>query len=87
MRPIDKTAVHPLSVISIHALVKRATGNLVAVSAVEKISIHALVKRATNNIRSKGLRPDISIHALVKRATIRKYDEAQADAEFQSTPS
>ena len=33
--------------ISIHALVKRATGNAPAVQATPLISIHALVKRAT----------------------------------------
>ena len=36
-----------LLIISIHALVKRATCNLMFLIELEKISIHALVKRAT----------------------------------------
>ena len=57
------------AIISIHALVKRATEMHTIISSVYGISIHALVKRAT------GIKSDekhvswISIHALVKRAT------------------
>ena len=36
-----------MKIISIHALVKRATTTCTAYDAVEYISIHALVKRAT----------------------------------------
>ena len=56
--------------ISIHALVKRATLqdflNLVTL----RISIHALVKRATAISLTRTEMSTISIHALVKRATI-----------------
>ena len=57
-------------VISIHALVKRATttDDKNIVEAV--ISIHALVKRATNWICARNYKALISIHALVKRATL-----------------
>ena len=55
--------------ISIHALVKRATKPLKEVTQAEIISIHALVKRATATVLSTVSKLIISIHALVKRAT------------------
>ena len=55
--------------ISIHALVKRATGLLNQTIAQIGISIHALVKRATRFIVYIIPCLCISIHALVKRAT------------------
>ena len=39
-------------IISIHALVKRATYQLILDTVTVKISIHALVKRATDDIRT-----------------------------------
>ena len=62
-------AVILFAIISIHALVKRATVTLPLSTHTSYISIHALVKRAT----AVGIRQQfvffISIHALVKRAT------------------
>ena len=60
---------HPYDVISIHALVKRATITSKLFCNIFIISIHALVKRATNSVKLKIGRGGISIHALVKRAT------------------
>ena len=57
-------------IISIHALVKRATFFSCQYYAVHSISIHALVKRATYQDSKFFLMLNISIHALVKRATI-----------------
>ena len=56
-------------IISIHALVKRATGNTRNENRNKKISIHALVKRATCYGMCVSRLNLISIHALVKRAT------------------
>ena len=58
------------TVISIHALAKRATlhHNLTSVDA--PISIHALAKRATQGMHFLLFGFAISIHALAKRATI-----------------
>ena len=55
--------------ISIHALVKRATPLSTRGSDTQGISIHALVKRATSKTIRQPTRQEISIHALVKRAT------------------
>ena len=57
-------------VISIHALVKRATQYKFPMTEYKEISIHALVKRATNCFYVYLAIFGISIHALVKRATI-----------------
>ena len=59
--------------ISIHALVKRATPNCGFVLIDKLISIHALVKRATFFIGIGQKKHGISIHALVKRATAYEY--------------
>ena len=56
-------------VISIHALVKRATLNKQIDYLLQLISIHALVKRATFNHSVFIAVYEISIHTLVKRAT------------------
>ena len=56
--------------ISIHALVKRATKAVIHRFAMAGISIHALVKRATVFTKTRYNIDNISIHALVKRATI-----------------
>ena len=56
--------------ISIHALVKRATLRVIKISMFHMISIHALVKRATSGADSIEYGGKISIHALVKRATL-----------------
>ena len=56
-------------VISIHALVKRATEVFTTAIWDLGISIHALVKRATTNNVFFPFSLTISIHALVKRAT------------------
>ena len=55
--------------ISIHALVKRATALSRLNSLIDTISIHALVKRATGVWVLADQQLTISIHALVKRAT------------------
>ena len=74
-------------VISIHALVKRATEVHSLSTAMKTISIHALVKRATMNVATQSARRfGISIHALVKRATGYHWDWAEKKL-FQSTPS
>ena len=57
------------AVISIHALVKRATDFTKGRYNIDNISIHALVKRATTYIEHTTHEDGISIHALVKRAT------------------
>ena len=59
----------PAGAISIHALVKRATVDILTAGDVPEISIHALVKRATKGDTIPKQYLDISIHALVKRAT------------------
>ena len=56
--------------ISIYALVKRATETNHDTTWATVISIHALVKRATGNAPTVQAAPLISIHALVKRATV-----------------
>ena len=56
--------------ISIHALVKRATQAQISLPVIWVISIHALVKRATSGKHGCNDFFDISIHALVKRATM-----------------
>ena len=56
-------------IISIHALVKRATNVVNNYIRVAGISIHALVKRATKPPPLTPRLTIISIHALVKRAT------------------
>ena len=61
--------LQPQKGISIHALVKRATGYACGVGEWRVISIHALVKRATGLRGAFFINGDISIHALVKRAT------------------
>ena len=73
--------------ISIHALVKRATYGCTDVANTGLISIHALVKRATFCFFNRDkLAIIISIHALVKRATDGNLVPVSA-IEFQSTPS
>ena len=66
------------SVISIHALVKRATSDKGINEAIWQISIHALVKRATEDVKDCSYRVKISIHALVKRATTLRFTMAQS---------
>ena len=56
--------------ISIHALVKRATSSQKQYTVMLAISIHALVKRATCILATPDDARYISIHALVKRATV-----------------
>ena len=56
-------------IISIHALVKRATRAAQKNYHGVNISIHALVKRATERHAGGVITDEISIHALVKRAT------------------
>ena len=73
--------------ISIHALVKRATGNAPVVQATPLISIHALVKRATRDKYRLDKKAKISIHALVKRATVLQKVYVVTAERFQSTPS
>ena len=58
-----------MTVISIHALMKRATRFAVMSSGNVNISIHALMKRATLEEKNYIEELDISIHALMKRAT------------------
>ena len=73
-------------IISIHALVKRATSNCAPLRSCFCISIHALVKRATLFLMHNILKSSISIHALVKRATDKSYTRFY-NRLFQSTPS
>ena len=73
-------------VISIHALVKRATFSGLYAHHTYQISIHALVKRATDNLKLGYGGTKISIHALVKRATF-DFGYLIPDKQFQSTPS
>ena len=66
----EEIKIEDLYTISIHALVKRATGNVIMdFPELQNISIHALVKRATYPPRQLHCLRVISIHALVKRAT------------------
>ena len=58
------------NIISIHALVKRATQKFPLNFPLLLISIHALVKRATSVWWVIQVTASISIHALVKRATL-----------------
>ena len=62
-----------VTTISIHALVKRATGGGTIPPPLIIISIHALVKRATRAEAMRQARELISIHALVKRATLSSF--------------
>ena len=64
---------HPYDIISIHALVKRATAQQYEAQLTRVISIHALVKRATIRQQIHRKAWIISIHALVKRATEGKF--------------
>ncbi len=74
--------------ISIHALVKRATIYLLMILVILMISIHALVKRATVNAEYQSVSlTSISIHALVKRATLQHHYYCNLKLAFQSTPS
>ena len=58
-------------VVSIHALVKRATRSAELLQASVYVSIHALVKRATaGHSLNRRAEAKVSIHALVKRATL-----------------
>ena len=77
---------YPEWVISIHALVKRATAQLTRIEKRLIISIHALVKRATKTLKRYVPYYDISIHALVKRATTSS-NFSFVMLKFQSTPS
>ena len=56
--------------ISIHALVQRATIQPPKLLMSFHISIHALVQRATNSSLNNYTTSKISIHALVQRATV-----------------
>ena len=57
------------NLISIHALMKRATFAFVPYQIQNYISIHALMKRATEGETRLIVALLISIHALMKRAT------------------
>ena len=70
--------------ISIHALVKRATEEKNYIEEMDEISIHALVKRATNIIIFVHNLGFISIHALVKRAT--NYKQGKKGLPFYFNP-
>ena len=72
--------------ISIHALVKRATLDCLLRAYQSEISIHALVKRATAVTVTVPAAVGISIHALVKRATKQLVQKVK-QSKFQSTPS
>ena len=74
------------AIISIHALVKRATTDIQENGWKGGISIHALVKRATLTAGDVPDEINISIHALVKRAT-HSHLITFRDSLFQSTPS
>ena len=65
---IDRIATKQI-VISIHALMKRATKLFKEYNRRDVISIHALMKRATRISPAAEAVLAISIHALMKRAT------------------
>ena len=73
-------------IISIHALVKRATGLNTSTISKYFISIHALVKRATETSERGTQEKSISIHALVKRATCKADFINQAIYHFNPRP-
>ena len=73
--------------ISIHALVKRATLCRHCTSYLQNISIHALAKRATEWQDAGKNVLIISIHALAKRATYTYQSHGKFLKSFQSTPS
>ena len=76
-----------IPLVSIHALVKRATYEINISCDYIGVSIHALVKRATlSHLRSSG-QHNVSIHALVKRATLVSLSILYRAFVFQSTPS
>ena len=77
---------HPYDIISIHALVKRATFFNDIINQAFGISIHALVKRATDWEANFPDMYDISIHALVKRATCCKNMAIQQAMDFNPRP-
>ena len=72
--------------ISIHALAKRATYDLLTPKEIRSISIHALAKRATIDLANVKNYSPISIHALAKRATLLSQTLSMLII-FQSTPS
>ena len=72
--------------ISIHALVKRATRFGIAVFKGGSISIHALVKRATAAANISRHSAAISIHALVKRATADRFKPKSPANDFNPRP-
>ena len=72
--------------ISIHALVKRATLNKKVDNLIQLISIHALVKRATEGKKKNAYGWIISIHALVKRATIKLLSVCERQCYFNPRP-
>ena len=72
--------------ISIHALVKRATLNKKVDNLIQLISIHALVKRATEGKKKNAYGWIISIHALVKRATAHLQDCVRFANHFNPRP-
>ena len=72
--------------ISIHALVKRATRELQRIKSSTEISIHALVKRATLVATNLCWLAYISIHALVKRATLSTCYVNRSTCHFNPRP-
>ena len=73
-------------IISIHALVKRATRFIVYIIMCLCISIHALVKRATRIVICMIPSIAISIHALVKRATVTFKSSRGDPSDFNPRP-
>ncbi len=66
--------LHCLRVVSIHALMKRATSRfIVYIIPCLCVSIHALMKRATRAAQKNFHGASVSIHALMKRATRCKH--------------
>ena len=75
-----------MTVISIHALVKRATCQILDYCVFKAISIHALVKRATSASIAFASAFAISIHALVKRATDKFGEHIHDSFDFNPRP-
>ena len=73
-------------IISIHALVKRATAEYNPINNYSMISIHALVKRATGENTQEVKNSGISIHALVKRATTHSGIDLISSSDFNPRP-
>ena len=86
-RPYHVLYIFAPQQISIHALTRRATDEIVPYVNNPRISIHALTRRATSIGGFFMLKRSISIHALTRRATCLSWTMRPWRKRFQSTPS